>query len=85
MEHSPNGIFSRIEWCRLQRKRKIAVTLEEEEGWQAEEAGLIDAWLGRDRTATRRNSRPSLLRRYERGLRDGQALMDVLRNQSRVA
>lgn len=70
MQHSPNEILSRIEWCRLQRRG--AVTRDEEEGWYAEEAGLIDALLGRDRTAI---THPSLLERYKLGLEDGQALM----------
>ena len=73
MEQSTNEILSRIEWCRLQRKG--AVTRDEEEGWQAEEAGLIDALLGRDRTAMRKTSHPSFLERYRLGLQDGRVLM----------
>ena len=73
MEQSTYEILSRIEWCRLQRKG--AVTRDEEEGWQAEEAGLIDALLGRDRTAIKRTSHPSSLERYKLGLQDGQVLM----------
>jgi len=73
MEQSTNEILSRIEWCRLQRKG--AVTRDEEEGWQAEEAGLIDALLGRDRTEMRKTSHPSLLERYRLGLQDGRVLM----------
>ena len=45
---------------------------DEEAGWYAEEAGLIDALLGIDRTAT---THPSLLERYRLGLEDGQALL----------
>ncbi len=71
MDHSPNDILSRIEWCRLERKG--AVTRDEEERWQAEEAGLIDALLGRDRTEIRKNSHPSLLERYKLGLQDGRS------------
>jgi len=59
-----------MQWCWLQRK--VAVTRDEEEGWYAEEAGLIDALLGRDRTAT---TLPTLRERYGLGLEDGQALM----------
>lgn len=83
MENSPNEILSRIEWCRL--RRKWAVTREEEEGWQAEEAGLTDALLGRDRTEIRRNCHPSLLERYQLGLQDGQALMRLHQCYNRVA
>lgn len=70
LRHSPNTILSRMERCRLQRKG--SVTRDEEEGWYAEEAGLVDALLGRDRTAT---THPSLLERYRLGLEDGQALL----------
>ncbi len=74
MEHpSANDILSRIEWCRLQRKG--AVTRDEEEGWYAEEAGLIDALLGRDQAGI---THPSLLERYKLGLQDGQALIRLL-------
>ena len=83
MEHSTNEILSRIEWCRLQRKG--AVMQHEEEGWQAEEAGLIDALLGRDRTESRRNSHLSSLERYELGLQDGQALMRLIQCYNLVA
>lgn len=85
MEHpsNANDILSRIEWCRLERKG--AVTRDEEEGWQAEEAGLIDALLGRDRTESRRNSHPSLLQRYQLGLQDGQALIRLFQCSNRVA
>ena len=81
MEQPPNEnlsrdqILSRIEWCWLQRKG--AVTRDEEEGWYAEEAGLIDALLGRDRTEI---THPCLLSRYQLGLRDGQALLHFPHN-----
>ena len=70
MEQSTNAILSRMKWCRLQRRK--AVRRDEEAGWYAEEAGLIDALLGKDRTAT---THPSLLERYKYGLEDGQALV----------
>jgi trehalose-phosphatase len=47
MEQSTDDILSRIEWCRLQRKG--AITRDEEERWQAEEARGIDALFGRER------------------------------------
>lgn len=78
MDHPRNDILSRIEWCWLQRKG--AVTRDEEEGWYAEEAGLIDALLGRDRTAF---TPPSLLERYKLGLHDGQALMRLSQRSNR--
>jgi len=64
---------TRIEWC--ERLRKMAVTREEEEGWQAEEAGLLDAFLGIDRTELTTNCHPHRLNRYQLGLRDGRTVM----------
>ena len=75
MTHSPNAILSRIECCRIQRK--AAVTWDEEGAWKAEEAGLIDAFLGRDRPETGETYEPGMLARYELGLRDGQALLRI--------
>lgn len=80
MAQSQNDILARIEWCRIQRKG--IVMRDEEEGWYAEEAGLIDALLGRDQTAL---THPSLLQRYRIGLQDGQALLRFQRtNQEAV-
>jgi len=64
---------TRIEWC--ERLRKMAVTREEEEGWRAEEAGLLDAFLGIDRTELTTNCHPHRLNRYQLGLRDGRTVM----------
>ena len=69
----PNNIVSRIEWCWLQQQLP-SVTLEERAGWLAEEAGLIDALCGRDRTAFMREKHRSQCTRYQRGLEDGHAL-----------
>lgn len=69
-----NHLRARIEACRYLRQE--AITLEEQEGWLAEEAGLIDALLGVDRTALQRHQgSPSPRERYAVGLHDGQALM----------
>jgi hypothetical protein len=54
-----------------------AITKEEAERFLAEEEGLLDAQLGRDRTETYSQNRPSIVTSYELGLRDGQALMGL--------
>ena len=69
-----------MQWCWLQRK--VAVTRDEEEGWYAEEAGLIDALLGEDRIAT---THPSLLERYKHGLEDGQTLLRLSQRSNQEA
>jgi len=80
MEQSTNAILSRMKWCRLQRRK--AVRRDEEAGWYAEEAGLIDALLGEDRIAT---THPSLLERYKHGLEDGQTLLRLSQRSNQEA
>lgn len=63
----------RIEWCKQLRTRTC--TREAKEGWLAEEEGLRDAMLGRDRSALIRVCYPSQVRRYQLGFEDGQALL----------
>ncbi|TLY25101.1 MAG: hypothetical protein E6K66_04245 [Nitrospirae bacterium] len=70
----PTNIISRIEWCRLQQQLP-SVTCEERAGWLAEEAGLVDALFGRDRTASMREEHRSQFTRYQNGLEDGRALL----------
>jgi len=77
MGNAANELQTRIVWCQLQRR--MAVTLDEEEGWQAEEAGLSDALHGVDRTEHWHNFSPSQVTRYEVGVRDGLALRAVMR------
>ena len=74
MLFEPNNIISRIEWCRCQQLLP-SVTREEREGWRAEEAGLKDALLGRDRAAVVREEHRSQFTRYQRGFEDGHALL----------
>jgi hypothetical protein len=69
------AIKSRIKWCR--RLREAARTWEEAEGWRAEEAGLLDAWIGVDRTAITRCCLLYRFPRYQLGLRDGRTLRRV--------
>jgi len=77
MGNAANELQRRIEWCHLQRS--MAVTRDEDEGWQAEEAGLSDALHSVDRTEHWNNFSPSRVTRYEVGLRDGLALRAVMR------
>jgi hypothetical protein len=77
MGNAANELQRRIEWCHVQRS--MAATRDEDEGWQAEEAGLSDALHGVDRTEHWNNLSPSRTRRYEVGLRDGLALRAVMR------
>jgi hypothetical protein len=65
-------LVARIEWCRRQRTQ--ARTQAELEGWRAEEEGLRDALLKRDRTSQYRYSPPGVFERYAMGLEDGRAL-----------
>jgi hypothetical protein len=77
-------IKSRLAWCRLQRTQ--AITKEEAERFLAEEEGLLDAQLGRDRTEIYSQNQPSIVTSYELGLRDGQALIGLQRwNDTRRA
>jgi hypothetical protein len=72
-----NKISWRINWCQLQQQRDT-VTRDEREGWWAEEAGLLDALLGRDRKALMQAEHPSQFTRYLCGLQDGQTLLCLL-------
>ena len=73
MQYEPTPIISRIHWCRLQEQNSL--TQDERAGWQAEEAGLVDALGSRDRIAFMRKQHPSFFPRYQIGIKDGQALL----------
>ena len=78
MELSFSLIGKHLARCRVQQKQ--ASTKEEAERLLAEEEGLLDAMLGRDRTEIYgQNQRSSIATSYEIGLRDGQALMGLQR------
>ncbi|MDE3219303.1 MAG: hypothetical protein KGO23_08015 [Nitrospirota bacterium] len=64
----------RINWCQFQQQLKT-VTQDEREGWWAEGAGLMDALLGRDRTAFMKAGHPSQFTRYLCGLHDGHTIL----------
>jgi len=73
MEIFPSQLKARLDWCQQQRQR--VVTCQEQEGWWAEEAGLLDAFLGRDQTDLAPVWYPSQFERYQLGLHEGQAIM----------
>lgn len=77
MELSSTLIGSRLAWCRLQRKQ--AITKDEAERFLAEEEGLLDAMLGRNRKEMYGQDQCSRRESYEIGLHDGQALMGLQR------
>lgn len=79
---APTHIISRIEWCQL-HQRLPSVTQDERAGWQMEEAGLVDALFGKDRTTFMRAEHRSQFARYQRGLEDGHALLCVQQVNSR--
>jgi hypothetical protein len=56
-------INGQINWCRFQQQLKT-VTRDEREGWWTEEAGLMDALLGRNRTAFMKAGHRSQFMRY---------------------
>ena len=66
-------LHARLEWC--QRLRTLTGSREEKEGWLAEEEGLRDALLGRERTGLIRVCYPSQVERYRLGFHDGHALL----------
>lgn len=66
-------LIARIERCqRLKRKSRTEVELDK---WYAEEEGLRDALLHRDRTDQFRCSLPAVFDRYAMGLEDGRSII----------
>lgn len=66
---------ARLHWC--QKNRAGAGQGDEREGWLAEEEGLHDAVLGRERVELIRLCYPSQVERYRLGFHDGQALLRI--------
>ena len=75
-----NSIVARIHWC--QKQQVTARTELELEGWCAEEEGLRDALLHRDRAFLYQCSPSVVLQRYVIGLEDGGALNRIARVDS---
>jgi hypothetical protein len=70
-------VEKRLARCRVQREHAIAEG--EAERFRAEEEGLLDAMLGRNRSEMYGQDQESLRESYRRGLHEGQALLS--RNQ----
>jgi hypothetical protein len=66
---------ARLHWCR--KNRAYTGQRDEKEGWLAEEEGLHDAVLGRERVELIRLCYPSQVERYRLGFHDGQALLRI--------
>lgn len=66
---------ARLHWCRLSRTQ--TGQRDEKEGWLAEEEGLHDAALGRERVELIRLCYPSQVERYRLGFQDGQTLLRI--------
>ena len=74
----PTPIIARSRWCRLQQNLR-SLAQEECEGWRAEESGLVDALLSRERTGFTNDRCSSQFARYPPGLHDGHTLLRVTR------
>lgn len=66
---------ARLHWC--QKNRAHTGQRDEKEGWLAEEEGLHDAVLRRERVELIRLCYPSQVERYRLGFHDGQALLRI--------
>ncbi len=77
MDRTTNPVNVRIEWCRRQVAQ--ACTEPEVDGWRAEENGLRDAVMNRDRTDDYRLCPPGILARYVLGFQDGTVLLRATR------
>ena len=75
-----NSIVARIRWC--QKQQMSARTELELEEWYAEEDGLTDALLHRNRTFLYQCSPAVVLQRYVLGLEDGGTLIRTARVES---
>lgn len=75
-----NSIVARIHWCQKQQM-SVRTDLELEE-WCAEEDGLRDALLHRNRTFLYQGSPAVVLQRYVMGLEDGRTLIRTARVES---
>ena len=73
MPVATKSIVWRIEWCR--RQTMHACERLELDGWHAEEEGLRDALLNRDRSNQYRFGPSVVFERYAMGLQDGRALL----------
>lgn len=77
MALSSTLIESRLAWCRFQRVQ--AITKEDAAIYLAEEEGLLDAILGRNRAERYGQDQRARRTSYETGLLDGRALLGLQR------
>ena len=75
MVYTSESIASRIAWCQRQKTQSSALL--DLEGWHAEEEGLRDALLNRDRTNQYRDYPRGVFERYLLGLQDGRAMIRI--------
>jgi hypothetical protein len=75
MAYTSESIASRIAWCQRQKTQSSALL--DLEGWHAEEEGLRDALLNRDRTNQYRDYPRGVFERYLLGLQDGRAMIRI--------
>lgn len=80
VEHTSSSLINRILWC--EKHQMNARTEGEREEWSAEEDGLKDALLHRDRTYEYHYHPPAVLERYVTGLEDGRTLIRTARVKS---
>ena len=73
MDERQRTLNSRVRWCHQLQSQSSSQ--EEEDGWLAEQEGLRDALLGRDRSGLIGRCQPSQLERYQLGFEDGQTLL----------
>src|SRR5215467_821133 len=78
MECFSTLIGKRLAECRI--RRKYANTKEEADKFLAEEEGLLDAMLGRNRLDTYGDDHQARRKSYEIGLLDGQILMGLFQS-----
>ena len=70
------ALKTRIEWC--QQQGRTATTIEDKQGWWAEEAGLVDALRGKPSPSSSPESFGNQLGRYQLGLQEGLAIMRLV-------
>jgi hypothetical protein len=76
MAYTSESIASRIAWCQHQKTQSREQR--DLEAWHAEEEGLRDALLNRDRINQYRNCSEGVFERYLMGLRDGRAMIRLV-------
>ena len=68
---------ARIGWC--QQQARAATNVKDQQGWWAEEAGLVDALRERRSPSSSQESFGEHLTRYQLGLQEGLAIMRLIK------